>query len=245
MVLEKTCGATSESNDGEVRPPLQDQPTPVSTQGMGGRSSSAKKLGPLFKASLTEESNCMDGFVIFDLIKLVSMISVVCCSSCKDPGLQLSEALHKKFGFSKNLLFKCPKCCWNQEFSTSSYTKIDGKSRNNMEVNVQIIMAVREIGVGYEGLVDFATVMNMDKPMTRKTYNNIVGKLNESFIEVASNSMKHAADEVKIKEGTADIAVSFDGSWQKPGHSSINGIVSAISVSTGKVLDYEVKSKKM
>ena len=56
LVSEKTCGATSESND-EVRPPQQDQPTPVSTQGMGGRSSPAKKLERLFEAILTEESN--------------------------------------------------------------------------------------------------------------------------------------------------------------------------------------------
>ena len=57
--------------------------------------------------------------------------------------------------------------------------------------------------------------------------------------------MKHAAEEVKVKEGTADIAVSFDGSWQKQGHSSLNGILSAISVSTGKVLDYGVKSNNV
>eukprot|EP00795_Rhopilema_esculentum_P014947 gene14947-6092_t len=33
----------------------------------------------------------------------------------------------------KCLVLDCPKCCWSQKFNTSSYAKIDGKSRNNME----------------------------------------------------------------------------------------------------------------
>ena len=38
------------------------------------------------------------------------------------------------------------------------------------------------------------------------------------------------------------IAVSVDGIWQKRGHSSKTGIVFAMSVNTGEVLDYEVKT---
>ena len=110
-----------------------------------------------------------------------------------------------------------------------------------MEVNVRTIRAFREIFVGYKGLVDFATVDIMAKPMTRKSYNSIVSQVHGAFVDVASKSMKQAAEEVKMKEGTADIEASFDGSWQKPGHSSLNGIVSAIFISSGKVLDYEVK----
>ena len=41
-----------------------------------------------------------------------------------------------------------------------------------------------------------------------------------------------------------DIDVSVDGMWQKTlGHNSLNGIVSAIAVTTVKVIDYEVQSK--
>jgi hypothetical protein len=35
----------------------------------------------------------------------------------------------------------------------------------------------------------------------------------------------------------------FDGSWQKCGYTSLNGIISATSFDTGKILDIEVKSK--
>ncbi|XP_065069807.1 uncharacterized protein LOC135694862 [Rhopilema esculentum] len=244
LVSESTGEVSSGSDRDEIRPQQSDQQTPVSRNETGSQSSSGKKLGPMIEAQSEEKSHSLEGFLMFDMLKLIEMLSVVCCPSCKEPGLQLCEALHKKFGFSKCLVLDCPKCSWSHEFNTSSYARIDGKSRNNMEVNVRTIMAFREIGVGYEGLVDFATIMNMAKPMTRKSYNNIVSQVHGAFVDVASKSMQQAAEEVKMKEGTADIAASFDGSWQKPGHSSLNGIVSAISISSGKVLDYEVKSKK-
>jgi len=40
-----------------------------------------------------------------------------------------------------------------------------------------------------------------------------------------------------------DVAVSFDGTWAKRGFTSLTGIVFAISVDTGEVLDYHVLSK--
>lgn len=40
-----------------------------------------------------------------------------------------------------------------------------------------------------------------------------------------------------------DVAVSVDGSWQRRGHSSHNGLVSVIAVDTGKCLDVDVMAK--
>ena len=44
-------------------------------------------------------------------------------------------------------------------------------------------------------------------------------------------------------EGTVDIAVSCDGTWQRRGHQSLYGVETVISEETGKVLDYEMQSK--
>ena len=41
---------------------------------------------------------------------------------------------------------------------------------------------------------------------------------------------------------TARVAVPLDGTWQKRGHSSKHGIVYLLSVDTGEVLDYCVKT---
>lgn len=42
---------------------------------------------------------------------------------------------------------------------------------------------------------------------------------------------------------TSDISAAFDGSWQKRGHRSLNGVITATSVTTGKVIDLCVFSK--
>ena len=40
-----------------------------------------------------------------------------------------------------------------------------------------------------------------------------------------------------------DISTALDGTWQKRGHVSQNGVVTAISVPTGKELDVQIMSK--
>ncbi|XP_055869872.1 uncharacterized protein LOC129923362 isoform X2 [Biomphalaria glabrata] len=57
--------------------------------------------------------------------------------------------------------------------------------------------------------------------------------------KVAEESMEKAAREVKEKvgisneEGITDCGVSIDGTWQRRGHSSHHGVVTAISIETG------------
>ena len=58
---------------------------------------------------------------------------------------------------------------------------------------------------------------------------------------VCDGSMDKAAKEVRSDVG-ADITVSVDGTWHRRGHSSHNGVVTAISADTGKCLDAEVLS---
>eukprot|EP00112_Aurelia_sp_Birch-Aquarium-sp1_P022982 Seg6679.1 transcript_id=Seg6679.1/GoldUCD/mRNA.D3Y31 product="hypothetical protein" protein_id=Seg6679.1/GoldUCD/D3Y31 len=85
--------------------------------------------------------------------------------------------------------------------------------------------------------------MNLHRLMTKNNYNKIIHSLHSNFMDVAIESMKAAAEEVKLKEGNGNVAASFDGPWQKRGHASLDGIFSAISISTGKLFDFEVKSK--
>ena len=59
--------------------------------------------------------------------------------------------------------------------------------------------------------------------------------------------MHRAVDEMRgTIEETAllDIVVLCDGIWKRRGFASLNGIVTVISVDTGKVIDFEVLHKK-
>jgi len=60
-------------------------------------------------------------------------------------------------------------------------------------------------------------------------------KETHDLIASKSNSSPHP----DVKE----CIVSFDGTWQKRGHASINGVVTAISAENGKCLDTHVMSK--
>lgn len=62
---------------------------------------------------------------------------------------------------------------------------------------------------------------------------------------VCNKSMSKAAIEAEgdNDDGIRDITASFDGTWQKRGHQSLNGAASAISVPNVKVSAVQVKSK--
>ncbi|GFT79192.1 uncharacterized protein TNCV_192181 [Trichonephila clavipes] len=57
-----------------------------------------------------------------------------------------------------------------------------------------------------------------------------------------AEAVREAVDE---NDGKRDLAVAVDGSWQKRGFSSKNGLVTVTSVDTGKVIDVEVFSKTL
>ena len=92
----------------------------------------------------------------------------------------------------------------------------------------------------------------MSPPVTKRRYTAINQNLHTAYVSAASLSMSKAAQEVLLtdcvvpaeenKQAT-DCAVSVDGTWQKRGYSSRNGVVSVISKHNEKCVDYEVLSK--
>jgi hypothetical protein len=81
-------------------------------------------------------------------------------------------------------------------------------------------------------------VLNIPQPPTcfsiyDKTTGSAVADVSVSLEAVAENE----------KDESSHVTACFDGFWQKHGHTSLNGITSAISVDRGKVLDIEIVSK--
>ena len=68
---------------------------------------------------------------------------------------------------------------------------------------------------------------------------------NEEMRNAAERLRQHILDEnpEKDEQDILDTAISFDGTWAKRGFTSLTGVVFAISVDTGEVLDYHVLSK--
>ena len=67
------------------------------------------------------------------------------------------------------------------------------------------------------------------------TFKDIVVKSRETIAEAYS-----AVGVVPDENGILNIGVSFDGSWQRRGHSSHNGMACVIELLTDLPIDYEV-----
>ena len=59
--------------------------------------------------------------------------------------------------------------------------------------------------------------------------------------------MSDAAKDIRANDISTDLVVdtgvSCDGTWQKIGFSSLNGVFAAISIENGKVIDVEAMSR--
>ena len=197
-------------------------------------------------SSLEEEEeppiNC--GFRLIDLTVLAQIFEWLLCPVCKS-NVTLVEDLESKMGFATALRICCTKatCKFSKPFFTST------KNGQFFEVNRRTVLAAREIGVGYKGLVKFSGVLNMPLPMSKNAYRGIVKSLESAAEHVAERSMAVAASETKENyeaeiDGVADIGVSGDGTWRKRGFKSSIGIHTIMSIVSGKILDIEIMSKE-
>ena len=60
---------------------------------------------------------------------------------------------------------------------------------------------------------------------------------------VAEKSMSMAASKLRGAADSSDVGVSIDGKWQRKGFTCLNGVVTVISIDSGKVLDTAILSK--
>ncbi|GFY77023.1 uncharacterized protein TNIN_57861 [Trichonephila inaurata madagascariensis] len=74
---------------------------------------------------------------------------------------------------------------------------------------------------------------------------NKIPNLNESFFSFdESDSIQNAAKEaISENEGNKNIDVAVDGTWQKRGYISLNGVATVIIIDIGKVIDVDFLSK--
>lgn len=213
------------------------RPTCDSIDNAGGpspkQSSSAKKVKP----KLTEynmyrdENGCNDIINLKNLGNLLGQIAM--CVKCQG---SLTVSTGHRIGLSVNIIIKCNDCSFQVSTLHSSVLP-----SQHSEINVRTAYAFRCIGKGEEAAKTFCALMNLPTPSAFKYSKSI---LCNAAKEVCLTSMKDAVEEsVNENGGKRDLTVIFDGTWQRRGHSSLNGVVSAIGANTGKVIDVRVFSK--
>ena len=186
--------------------------------------------------ALPNVNRTCEGYRFIDLSILSSVFNLLACPDCQNTSIELFDDLSMKNGCASSLQVCCTTCQWSYQFCSSE------KSKGTYEVNRRYIYAMRSIGQGFSGAKKFCCIMNIPNLPTKNNYAKIVKALKTAAFNVAKESMKSAAEELK---GSAEheCAVSVDGSWQKRGYTSLNGCVTAISIDNGKILDVEPMSR--
>ena len=172
------------------------------------------------------------------------MINILICPSCRQGNMALNEVYKKKKGLASFLTFQCIRCKHSIETHNSNRCT---SNKNSFDVNTRIAYNMTACGQHYARLEKFSSLMNVPVPMTANNYDKIVKKLLRATKSVAEVTMQDACDDLHAVEDAettsiVNTAVSCDGSWHCRGHSSLNGVVTVISMKNGKVLDGEAMS---
>ncbi|GFU22848.1 uncharacterized protein TNCV_4965961 [Trichonephila clavipes] len=140
------------------------------------------------------------------------------CKMCNS-GLDM-QVLKGKSGLAITFVLKCFACPYRVEFSSSNFHE----GTQIATINTRFVYAMRSIGKGAEAGRMFCGVMNLPQPPTRfSPYGKRI--LNAAKL-VYEDSIQNAAKEAICEnEGNKNIAVAVDGTWQKRGYTSLNGVV--------------------
>ncbi|GFV99874.1 uncharacterized protein TNCV_5082331 [Trichonephila clavipes] len=129
------------------------------------------------------------------------------------------------------------KYCGSGHTSMTSNTVSDG-----YEVNLRFVYGMRCIGIGKSAAQIFCALMNLPPPPAK--FERLYTPIFKALETVSSRSMVNSVNEAVIEnEHNKNIAIALDGTWQKRGHTSKNGVVTATSLDNGKVIDFECLSK--
>ena len=149
----------------------------------------------------------------------------------------------------ETLIINCTAC--KTDIQTFETSKKVGNSQM-IDINLRSVMAAKSIGGGITILRRLCTDFNFPQPVLEHPFNNYLKHLVKVSVENEEKSTSNAEKQLRQAmiggnddgQSLLDVAFSVDGSWQKRhGFNSLLGMVFAISVETGQVLDYSVKCK--
>lgn len=163
---------------------------------------------------------------------------VVCVNCGKKVKFGQSDV--KGLGFLLDIICHCKK---------SRPIPSSPKIKSGYEINRRIVYAMRLIGVGFAGLLNFCGLMDIStSALSRTGYYKCLEKIHIAVKTVSETVFKKAAKEEQEhnkEKGLPEdrLTVSGDGSWPKRGFTALLGLVSLIGKHSNKVIDVIVKSK--
>ena len=146
-------------------------------------------------------------------------------------------------GFSSKLSLFC-KVCGSKlaSFGTSSVKE------GTYDVNKRAVLAFREMGSGFSAMKSLGKYFNM--PILghsgfQKCQNGVKCSILDEiplWRAKTAHAVRSAHQDIGSAGSKLSIAVSYDGTWMKRGHTSHIGVGLVVDVLTGLVIDFEVIS---
>ncbi|KAE8740595.1 hypothetical protein FOCC_FOCC013896 [Frankliniella occidentalis] len=200
-------------------------------------SASARKLDD-FDAKVAPERENWSGFRIIDIDRVfVSLLQHVKCKYCSG-SVAISEL--KSCGLSSVFKLVCLDECGDVVSVRNSDIVYNADGTVETELNRRFVYASQVLGFKHAGMKSFSAILDLPPAISVTLYYATVSRIHNSLKLEAEESMDRAVCNEIREEGSTDIQLSGDGSWQRKGFSSKNGVVSAIGVHTGQVIDVEV-----
>ena len=206
-------------------------------------SSSSTKIGQnTGSIGASTSVNYMDGvFLLLDISILFGFIeNHVQCEQCCGP-VSCRLDMPWKQGFAHRVVLFCETCQLETVAFETSKKQKTSPCQSTYDINQRMVAYSRAIGKGHRALVTLCQYANSLPPMAKSAYQKLLTRHSSAYKKIAEESMSNAANEVVQSVGE-DCTVSVDGTWQKRGHVSHHGIVTAISIDTGKCVDCETLS---
>ena len=161
-------------------------------------------------------------------------------------AIKLHEVIGARQGLGKRFEFRCVnEGCHNLTF-TQPFDSTP-KSGRRYNINCQLVLGARSIGVGHRPMLKFLSVLNL-QTLARTCWTEKTKQLEELSIDMREETCERARKEAAAtaqsnqssainNDGSTNVATGFDGSWKQRGWTSTQGFVSAVSQDTSKVMD--------
>ena len=165
----------------------------------------------------------LTGFRFIDTELLVDFIQSLLCPNCRKPlGQNRRKACvtEERSVLASTFVFRC-QC---QHSVTLKTSRTCGKT---YEVSRRFPLSMFSIGKNLKQARKFLGSMNMPYTFNKEVWYQHKDKITKATETVATNSKTRAATEIKQSKGR-DTAVSNDGTWQRKGFQSKNGVVTKL-----------------
>ena len=148
----------------------------------------------------------------------------------------------KRRGFAFNLRVSC-------DHYGTVFTEVQTSPKSSphvFDVNRQVVASCLNAGIGLTSLEALCESMGM-ACMSCATFNGHLTAIHKASKNSSTLNLSEAASKVKelyhpSSDDYFDITVSYDGTWQKRGHTSKHGVGAVTAAKSGLILDYEVSS---